>query len=83
METTKNTCYGKGEDALDHSAVKRWFKKFCTSCKNLNDQAKSDGPKIVFQGWVSSYKSKSSTKRVSNKFCILQSNMVCHLQNYS
>ena len=36
----------KGE--VDHSIVTRWFKEFCLSYKNLDDQAKSGMPKTVF-----------------------------------
>ena len=32
VEATKNICYAKDEDA-----VARWFKKFYSGCKNLND----------------------------------------------
>ena len=40
MEEAKNISCAKGEDALDHSAVTRWFKKFCLGCKIFNDQAR-------------------------------------------
>ena len=36
VETTKNICYIKGEGAIDHSTVTRWFKKFFLGCKNHN-----------------------------------------------
>ena len=41
MDTTKIICCAKGEDAVDHSIVTRWCKKFQSSCKNLNNQARS------------------------------------------
>ena len=44
-EATKNICYMKGKDAVDHNTIDRWWKKFCLGCKNLDDQARSDGSK--------------------------------------
>ena len=42
-EETKNICGMKGEDAIDHSTVvTRWFKKFCSGCKNLDNQVRTD-----------------------------------------
>ena len=54
MEVTKNICVN-GED--DHRTVTRWFKKFCSDCKNLNSQVglKSWIPK----GCTPSYRGKS------------------------
>ena len=46
-ERNKNTCYEKDEGSVDHSTVTRWFKKFHSGCKNLDDQARSDRPKIM------------------------------------
>ena len=40
----KDICI-KGEGTVDHSQVSRWLKKFCSDYKNLNDQARSGGPK--------------------------------------
>ena len=40
-EVTKNICCAKGEGAVDHSQVTRWFKKFCLCCKNLGDLTRS------------------------------------------
>ena len=37
----------KGKGAIDCSKVTRWFKKFCTSCKKLNDQASSCKPRTM------------------------------------
>ena len=47
-ETTKNLCCMKDEGAVDHSTITRYFKKFYWSCKNLDDQARSDRPKTGF-----------------------------------
>ena len=41
-EATKNIYCVKGESAVDHNTVNRWFKKFCSGCKNLDDQAVSN-----------------------------------------
>ena len=40
-------CCEKGEDAVGHRVVTRWFQKFCLVCKNLNNQARSNRPKNV------------------------------------
>ena len=39
-EATKKIYYAKGEGNVDHITVTKWFKKFHSSCKNFNDQAK-------------------------------------------
>ena len=44
VDMTKNTSCA---DTDDHNTVNRWFKKFCLGCKNFNNQARSDRPKIV------------------------------------
>ena len=41
LETTKEICWPKGEGIIDQSSVTRWFKKFCSDCKNLDNQARS------------------------------------------
>ena len=48
-ETTKNFCCVKGKG--DQSTVIRWFKKFCSGCKNLNNQTRS--------GWLKTLDSKA------------------------
>ena len=45
MEVTKDICCVKDKNAVDYSRVTRWFKKFHLGCKNLDDHAKSGGPK--------------------------------------
>ena len=47
VEATKNICWAKDDGAVDYSVVTRWVKKFCTGCKNLNDQARSGRPKTT------------------------------------
>ena len=39
--------YLKGEGAVDHRTVTRWFKKFRSRCKNLDNQTGSGRPKTV------------------------------------
>ena len=46
VEATQSLCCTKGEGKVDHSAVTRWFKKFCLIYKNLDDQVLSCKPKI-------------------------------------
>ena len=41
MKATKNICCAKNKGAVDHCTVTKWFKKFCSSSKNLNDQTTS------------------------------------------
>ena len=44
-QVTKNTFCTKIEGVVDSSKVNKWLKKFLSDCKNLDDQARSDGPK--------------------------------------
>ena len=46
-EVTKNICWVKGESAVENGIVIRWFKKFHSDHKNLNDQARLDRPKTM------------------------------------
>ena len=45
MKATKNISCAKSEGTIDNNTVTRWFKKFCSGYKNLDDQAWSDRPK--------------------------------------
>ena len=47
VETIKNICCAKGEAEVDLSTVTRWFMKFYSGCKNLDDQARLSRPKTV------------------------------------
>ena len=58
-ETTKNICCSK---ILDLSTITRWFNKFHSSCKNLNDQARSSRPRII------DFKAKLQAISQSNMF---------------
>ena len=46
-EEPKNISWAKGEDKVKHSTEPRWFKKFCTCCKDLDNQARSGRFKIL------------------------------------
>ena len=46
-EATKNICHAKGEGKVDHNTLMRWFKKFRSGCKNLNNQVLSAWLKTV------------------------------------
>ena len=56
-EATENIYCAKGQGAVDHTTVTRWFKKFHLGCKNLNNQ--SDKPKAVDYECASSPRGKS------------------------
>jgi len=45
LEATKSFCCAKGEGAVDHSTVNRWFKKYHSTCRNFDDHAMSGKPK--------------------------------------
>ena len=47
MEVKKDISWVKGESTADHSTETRWLKKFCSSCKNLDDHSKSGRLKNV------------------------------------
>ena len=73
IETTKHFCCAKGESAVDHSTLTRWFKKFCFGCKNLDDQARFGKPKTMDSEVVSQTTAAnpvSSTWRVSGELGI-------------
>ena len=46
-EATKNISGTKGEGMVDHYSVTRWFKKFRSVCKNLDDQTRLGRPKSL------------------------------------
>ena len=46
-EEIKNICCVKEKDAIYHTTVTKWFKKFNLGCKNLDDQGRSDRFKNV------------------------------------
>ena len=75
IKATKKVCYTKDKGAVIHSTVTRWFKKFCSICKNLNNQASSGKPKAVdskVECQVIEANLGSNTWRVSGELGILQ-----------
>ena len=67
-EATKNICCTKVEGSVDHSTVTRLFKKFCSDCKNVNNQTWSGRPKTIDSKAVLQTRvtnPASSTQRVS------------------
>ena len=46
-EAIKNICTVINEGTIDQSTVNGWFKKFCPTCKNLDDQARLVNPKTI------------------------------------
>ena len=78
----KNIC-AKGDGIVDHSIVTRWFKKFCSGCKNHDNKSRLGKPKTVDS--VLQAKGANllnSTQRILGKFGISQSSVGCHLQNF-
>ena len=74
----------KGKDAVDHSILTRWFKKFRSGCKNLDDQINFHSVKVVdseavFQAIEANQ--ASSTRRVSVELDTSQSSVVHHLHD--
>ena len=47
VEATRNICCVKGEDTVDQSTVTKWLKKFCSGCKNLNNQERLSRSKTI------------------------------------
>ena len=84
VEATKNICCAKGEGAVDHSTITRWFKKFCSSSKNQDHQAKPGRPNSMDSEamlQVIEANLVSSIWRVSGKLDISQSSGVHYLHD--
>ena len=47
MKTTKNIFWVKDEDAINHNTVTRWFKKFHSGYKDLDDQTRLGKLKVM------------------------------------
>ena len=83
-QLTKNICYEKSKGALDSSSVILWFKKFCSGCNNLDDQAMSGRPKTADSGaafQALEANPMSSTRRVSGEFDISLFSVVRPIHN--
>ena len=44
-EAAKNIYCVEIKATIDHSTINRWFKKFCSGYKNLDNQTRSGSPK--------------------------------------
>ena len=63
----------KDEVSIEHSTVKRWFKKFCLGYKNLTDWERFGRPKTMnFVAISQAIKTNpsSSTRRIFGKLSI-------------
>ena len=72
-EVIKNICCVKDIDVALRSAVTRWFKKFYSGCKNLDDQPWSGRSKTMdFEAVLEAINANllSCIQRVSGKFSI-------------
>ena len=81
-KATKNICCTKDEGTADQSTVSRWFKKFHSGCKNINDQAKSGRLRSMDSGAMFltiEANPVSSIRAVSGKLSISQSSAVHHI----
>ena len=82
VEVIRNASSVKGQVTVDHKTVIRWFKKFCSCCKNLDDQAMSVRPKAMdSEAVLKAIEANlaSSAWRVSGEFSISQSSVLHHL----
>ena len=75
-ELTRMICFVKGEDAVDHRIVSRWFKEFRLGCRNPDCQQRSGGSQTVLEEIEVIL--SSSTRRVSGELEILHSSVVRH-----
>ena len=85
VEATETFIVRKVEGAIDHSSVTRWFKKFFSRCKNLDNQSKSVRPKTVDSetvGQIIEAFEVSYTERISGKHGITHSGVVCRLYDH-
>ena len=46
-EASKSICCVKGENTVNYITVTRWFKNFCSGCKNLDNEAKLGRPESI------------------------------------
>ena len=86
VEATKNICFAKGEDTVNHSTITRLFKTFHLGCKNLDNQARSGSPKtktVESEAMLQAIEanSTSSSRRESGKLSISQFRVVHHLHD--
>ena len=80
-ETVKHICM-KDEGALTHRTITRWFMKFCTGYKKLDDRAISDKPKTLdFEAMLQAIEANQTniSWRLWSEFGTSQSSVVNHL----
>ena len=78
VKATKITFFVKGE--VDHRTNSRWFKKFHTDCKELDNQARSDCPKAGDpEAVLQTVDPAINNQRVSGDLGISQSNVAHQL----
>ena len=83
-EATKNICCAKCDGTVDHNTVTKWFKKFCSDFKNLDDQTRSGrcqnkNSKAVLQA-IEENLTISTQYQVSS--ASQHPSMFCHLHNH-
>ena len=86
VEATKNVCCAKTKGAVDRSTVTRWFNKFCSGWKNVDNQARLSRAKTVDSEAVLKAIEADpgiSTRGISGKLSISQSIVVHHLSDIS
>ena len=82
MKTTKSICCAKGEGTVDHSTVTRGLKIRDIRTSTISSgRIKIRDSETIFQ--VIEANLVSSIQRVSDKFSISHSSMVCDLHNLS
>ena len=82
MAATKNICCAKG--TVDYWRVTRYFEKFCSGYKNMDDQRKSGRPKTVdSKTMLQARVANPVTQWVSGNLNILLSSVVYPLHNPS
>ena len=84
ITATKKICFVKSKGLVEHRTVTRWFKKFHSGCKNLNNQAMSGRYKIMESKTVLQALEAnpvSSIWRISGEFGISQSSVVHKILN--
>ena len=78
----KNIGWAKDKDTVAHSTAIRWFKKFRSGCKNVDDQLRLGWLKSVDSDPVLQDLGKipvSSTQWIPGELGILQFSVVCNL----
>ena len=78
MEAIKNIYCAKSKGAVDHSRITKWFKKFCSHCKNLDDQVRSGRPTTVDSEVMLQVIEANPTDSTEREY---QANLAYHIQD--